>query len=341
MINLAILSFWHVHAKDYAREAIAHADVDLVALWDEDPVRGRAEAERRGTAFVPDLQAVLTDPAIDAVVVATSTSIHPKIIAAALTAGKPVFTEKVLAATLREAIELRNQARKARLALGVALARTEIPEITGIKRFIDDGRLGRLTEARVRVAHGGAVPTSANPAGWLPGRFLEPTEACGGAMIDLGAHPLYLTRLLLGMPIEITAFFGHVTGQAGDDNSAALLSYDDGAIGIAETGFVSAGSPVAVEAHGFAGSAIANGARGEIEFARQDENGKRVWTFEPFDASPRSTPFERWIGHLQAGTFPDLDLALDLSALVEGAALSAKTGARARLDQLDGWEERA
>jgi 1,5-anhydro-D-fructose reductase (1,5-anhydro-D-mannitol-forming) len=341
MIRVAVLSFWHVHARDYAREAIAHSDVELAAIWDEDPARGRIEADQRGTAFVPDLPTILTDRAIDAVVVTTSTAAHPEIIAAALTAGKPVFTEKVLAATLREAIVLRNQARQAGLALEVALARTEIPEMIGIKRLIDEGQLGKLTAARVRVAHGGAVPSTANPTGWLPARFLEPEEACGGAMIDLGAHPLYLTRLLLGMPSEITALFGHVAGKAGDDNSAALLGYDSGAIGIAETGFVSSGSPVAVEAHGFSGSAIANAARAEIECARQDESGQRVWTFEPFDPTPRPTPFEGWIGHLQAGTLPDLDLALDLSALAEAAALSAKTGVRVRLDQLDGWEERA
>ncbi len=341
MKRIAVLSFWHVHAKDYSREASAHPDVELAAIWDEDPVRGLAEATERGTAFVPDLAQILADPAIDAVVVTTSTAAHPSVISAALAAGKPVFTEKVLGATLREAITLRNQARQAGLALEVALYRTEIPEITGVQKLIAAGRLGQLTEARVRVAHGGSVPTSSQPHGWLPARFLNPNEAMGGAMIDLGAHPLYLTRLLLGMPSEVTAIYGHVSGKAGDDNAVTLLSYDNGSIGVAETGFVSNASPVAVEVHGFDGTAISNAARREIEFVHQDADGKRVWAFEPYDATPRSTPFERWIGHLQGGTLPDLALALDLSALAEASSLSAKTGVRVRLDGLDGWEERA
>ena len=341
MIRIALLSFWHVHAKDYAREALARLDVELATIWDEDEVRGAAEAGERGVGFVPDLARVLADPAIDAVVVTASTAAHPAVISAALAAGKPVFTEKVLGATLREAIALRNLARRDRLALEVALYRTHIPEITGIRKLIDTGRLGRLTEVRVRVAHGGAVPFPASPDGWLLPRFLDSPEALGGAMIDLGAHPLYLARLLLGLPSAISSVYGHVSGKIGDDNSVALLIYDDGAIGIAETSFVSAASPVSVEAHGFVGSAIANAARGEIELCELNADRKRIWSFEPYDAPPRMTQFDRWIAHLQAGTLPDLELAIELSAMVEASGLSAGIGAPVRLDSLDGWEERS
>lgn len=340
MIRIAILSFWHVHAKDYAAEAANHPDVELAAIWDEDPERGAAEAAKRGVAFAPDLDGLLADPSIDAVVVTASTAAHPAIIPAALAAGKHVFTEKVLGVTLREAIELRNRAQDAGVALGVALSRTEIPEIVGIRALIAAGRLGRLTEARVRIAHGGAVPTPAQPNGWLPGRFLDSEEAMGGAMIDLGAHPLYLTRLLLGMPTDVTAVYGHATGRPGDDNAAALLGYADGAIGVAETSFVSKSSPVSVEVHGFEGSAISNAARQGIDIWEQSPDGKKIWSSEPYDLTPWPTPFQRWIDNVEKGTRHDVELAVDLSALAEAANRSAETGARVRLDELDGWEER-
>ena len=35
MIRVAMLSFWHVHAKDYARQATEHPDTQIVAVWDE------------------------------------------------------------------------------------------------------------------------------------------------------------------------------------------------------------------------------------------------------------------------------------------------------------------
>lgn len=340
MIRIAILSFWHVHAKDYAREAAGHPDVELAAIWDEDANRGARAAEQRGAAFVPDLDAVLGDPSIDGVVVTTSTVAHPTVIQAAIAAGKHVFTEKVLGATLRQALDLAKQAEHAGIVLGVALSRTEIPEILGIRALIDEGKLGQLTEARVRVAHGGVVPAPGAPNGWLPSRFLEPNEAMGGAMIDLGAHPLYLTRLLLGLPEAVTAVYGRVTDKPADDNAVALLSYANGAIGVAETGFVSKGAPVEVEAHGFEGSAIADPARQEVVLWRQDASGKRAWTSEPFDLTPRNTPFDRWLDDIKQGSRPSLELAIDLSALVEAANLSAKTGVRVPLDQLDGWSER-
>lgn len=341
MIRVAILSFWHVHARDYAREIAQHPGVELAGIWDEDAVRGKREAADRSVPFLPEIGSILSDPTIDGVVVTTSTAAHPDVIPAAIAAGKHVFTEKVLAATLREALDLADQAQKAGIALGVALSRTEIPEITGIRKLIDNGKLGQLTEARVRVAHGGVVPAPGAPNGWLPARFLEPGEAMGGAMIDLGAHPLYLVRLLLGMPEAVTAAYGRVTGRAADDNAVALLTYPNGAIGVAETGFVSKAAPVEVEAHGFELSAIADPARQEIVIWQQDASGRRVWLSEPFDLSRRATPFDRWVDDIESGSRSNLELAIDLSALVEAANLSARTGVRAPLAQLDGWSERA
>ena len=45
MIRVAMLSFWHVHGKDYARAAEQNPGTEIVAVWDEVPERGRAEAE--------------------------------------------------------------------------------------------------------------------------------------------------------------------------------------------------------------------------------------------------------------------------------------------------------
>jgi 1,5-anhydro-D-fructose reductase (1,5-anhydro-D-mannitol-forming) len=41
MLQLAILSFWQVHAEDYAQEAEGHPETEIVAVWDEVPERGR------------------------------------------------------------------------------------------------------------------------------------------------------------------------------------------------------------------------------------------------------------------------------------------------------------
>lgn len=76
----------------------------------------------------------------------------------------------------------------------------------GSTRAVDDvlagGALGRLTYGRVRLSHDGAV------AGWLPERFFDPSEAIGGALTDLGCHPVYLIQRFLGPdPDTVTATY--------------------------------------------------------------------------------------------------------------------------------------
>ena len=59
MLRLALLSFWHVHAKDYERDANEHPGAEIVAAWDEQPERGRREAEKRGWRFYEQLDELL------------------------------------------------------------------------------------------------------------------------------------------------------------------------------------------------------------------------------------------------------------------------------------------
>ena len=61
MFRLAMLGYWHVHARDYEREARAHPDTDVVAVWDDDPDRGVAAAQAIGARFVPDLETLLAN----------------------------------------------------------------------------------------------------------------------------------------------------------------------------------------------------------------------------------------------------------------------------------------
>jgi predicted dehydrogenase len=102
-MRIALLGFWHVHAKDYAADAAAHPETEIVAAWDDDRERGATRASQLGVPFVADLDALLARDDIDGVIVTTKTSAHPAVIGAAVAAGKHVFTEKVLALTPAEA----------------------------------------------------------------------------------------------------------------------------------------------------------------------------------------------------------------------------------------------
>ena len=69
------------------------------------------------------------------------------------------------------------------------------------------GALGTLTYGRVRLSHDGAT------AGWLPERFYDPATAVGGALTDLGCHPVYLIQRWLGArPERVSATYGRSPG---------------------------------------------------------------------------------------------------------------------------------
>ena len=54
MLNIGMISKWHVHAKDYAREISHNPNAQITAVWDEDPVRGAEWAAELGAPFYAD-----------------------------------------------------------------------------------------------------------------------------------------------------------------------------------------------------------------------------------------------------------------------------------------------
>ena len=73
-MKIAMISGWHVHAKGYAKEALAIPGVEIKTVWDEDPVRGEQWADELGCDFVADYAQVMADEEIDGVVIDASLS---------------------------------------------------------------------------------------------------------------------------------------------------------------------------------------------------------------------------------------------------------------------------
>lgn len=337
MIKVAMLSFWHVHAKDYAKQANEHPETQIIAVWDELPERGKAEAEARGVLFYEDLQALLANPEIEAVIVDTPTHLHRDVIVAAAQAGKHIFTEKVIAPTLQEANEIIEAVHKAGVRLTVSLPRLYTDYTTAILEIVEQGLLGDLTSVRARLSHNGGLSTEQNPNGWLPQHFYNAEQCGGGALIDLGCHPMYLTRLLLGMPESVSATYGYVTGREVEDNAVAVLQYESGAIGIVEAGFVNSASPFVVEAHGTLGSLIYSDHDGKLIYrSTLQEGGGRQWKHQVEMPQAKPSAFDQWVNHIKQGTqrTENVQYALDLTKLMEAANRSSATKQAVRIDSL-------
>jgi len=316
-LTIAAIGFWHVHASDYATAAQEHPGTELVAIWDDDEQRGREVAASYGVEFVADLDELLARPGLDGVTVTTATNQHRDVILRAIAAGKHVFTEKVLAATVADAEELIAAASAARVALVVSLPRLYDGYTRAISRLLDEGALGTLTYSRVRLTHDGWV------AGWLPDRFGDPSAALGGAFIDLGCHPVYLTRLFQrAEPLTVSAAFGSITGRDVEDNAVVTETFPGGAIGVLETSVVAAPHAFGIELRGTDGAAIYDGERLLVSGGRYGEG----WSELPVpDGVPGA--FDQWVDHIHAGTVAEDNLrhALELTRVVEAASRSAAT----------------
>ncbi|EJW18960.1 MULTISPECIES: Gfo/Idh/MocA family protein [Paenibacillus] len=319
MIRVAVCSYWHVHAEEYTDFILHHPDTVLAAIWDENETRGERYASRYQVPFYADLDHMLAQADIDAVVVVAPTRLHEKIMVKAAKAGKHIFTEKVLAPTLAEADRIVRTAEANNVVLTVALRKLYERDIITLRRIVGEGAVGNVSLVRVRMAHNGAL------AGWLPDHFYDRTDCGGGVMIDLGCHPMYIARVLQGMPRAVTASYGYVTGKEVEDNAVALLQYDGGAIGIAETGFVTGQSPFMVEIHGANGSIMYGMPDDQIRIRLNEGDGE--WNIIPFD-EPIPNMFEQWVDYvLRRETNPDnVNMALDLTKLIEAANQSAALG---------------
>ncbi|SEB40051.1 Gfo/Idh/MocA family oxidoreductase [Paenibacillus sp. GP183] len=332
-LRIGMISYWHVHAWDYTKEAQAHTDTEITGVWDEDPIRGKAAADKQGVPFYASLNELLSSD-IDGVIVNAPTRLHVDVMVAAARAGKHIFTEKVLAPTLREVNEIMAEVKKTGVKLTVSLPRLNHGYTLTILDLLAERILGDITLVRSRLSHNGAI------ADWLPAHFYNLEECLGGALIDLGCHPMYLTRLFLGeTPTQISAQFGYITGKEVEDNAVSLLSTESGALGVVEAGFVNSYSPFNIEIHGTLGSLLFGVPEEKLLLRTKAKDGQFADKWHEIPLKPnRESAFEQWVVHIRNHSEADenINIAIELTKLMEASNRSAQEKRAIRLDELKG-----
>ncbi|MGI5856882.1 MAG: Gfo/Idh/MocA family protein [Candidatus Merdivicinus sp.] len=320
MIQMALLSKWHVHAEGYGRQFAEIPDVRITVVWDEDPARGKAWAEELGCDFEPDLEKAVSRKDVDAVSVGAPTSMHKEVICAAAKAGKAIFTEKVLAITTAEAEKIAAVVNEAKVPFLISLRRRTDAVILEAKHLVESGAIGRVTHLRVRDAHDGVS------SGWLPDTFFDKAQCGGGAMMDLGAHPMYLCLYFLGEPESVSSVFTASGGKGVDDNCVSVLRYADGAIAVSETAFLSKRCPFSLEINGTKGSICVGGALEDGVLLNIDDGKKLIPSSEIPYSSPAPVPlFVQCLREEKPSPFGTKD-AVALTRLMDAAYRSAEEG---------------
>ena len=312
MVKVLMLSKWHVHQEGYANDVNKQPDAKVTCVWDTDIKRGKEWADKLGVAFEADLDKALSRSDVDGVVVGTPTTAHRDVIIAAAKHGKHIFTEKALAATMEDCHAIAEAVEKSGVKFVISHPQITSPFAQLCKQAVDEGWLGQIHYMRMRTAHDGSS------RGWLPDYWYSAEDAGGGAMMDLGCHPMYTAAYLLGKPVRITSMFNNSFAKNGvDDNAVSVAEFENKAIAVLETSFVSPYQANCFELLGTQGAITQVNGQVHIHAKRFGEG----W-FTP-DKLPEALPMplRMWIDAIEKGTpiVFDMKRALALTELLENA----------------------
>lgn len=182
----------------------------LVAVMRRNGALARDYAERHGVPrWYDDADALIADPEVDAVYVATPPSSHKEYAIRAMRAGKPVYVEKPMAMDAGECEAMNAVARTSGVPLFVAYYRRALPRFLKIKELIESGAIGDVRFVTVTL-HQPPSRDDLDPAR-LPWR-VDPAVAGGGRFVDLASHMLDFLDFALG-PVHRVE--GIASNQAG------------------------------------------------------------------------------------------------------------------------------
>lgn len=309
MLKIGLAGCWHVHFDGYAKTAAQREDCKIVALWDPDEKKGKEKADKFGCEYVADYDEFLKKD-IDAVMVCAATNIHPEVLLKAANAKKHIFTEKVLTAKTEDAERVSAAVKENGVNFCISFIWRARADFLWIKDAVDSGLLGQLTYVRMRNAHNGV---SAN---WLPDSFLDRVPTCGGAMMDLGAHGMYILNWLLGEPESVTSVFTNVMCNTVEDNCVSVLKYKNGAIGVNETAFVAQSNPFSLEVVGTKGTIMCGGADNKLCYKTDGD-----WVYPDIEGLGKVSPLESFLDVcLNGGEIPyTIDDAVALTKTMAAA----------------------
>ena len=245
----------------------------LVAIYGRD--RERLEEARRRYGWqraVDDWREIIADPTIALVDNAGPNDLHVEPAIAAAKAGKHVYSEKPLAPTAEAAYRVWQAVEAANVRNMCAFNYRFFPALQLARRMIDGGELGEILHYRSNF-----LLSSAAEGKRLRTWRDEKAAAGAGALGDLGSHHIDLARFLLGSdPVRASGFTRIVVDKDArgsaietDDLFAAMLQFEDGAIGVLEASRVAGGHLVTSRIE-------VDGTKGSLQFSLQNLNELRV-----------------------------------------------------------------
>lgn len=221
------------HIPEYA----ANPRAELAGYYDFVLRRAEEMAARYGGKAYTSVEALLTDPNIDAVSVCVANHAHAEVAVAALRAGKHVLCEKPMAVTLAECEQMVAEAEQAGKYLMIGQNQRFAAAHVKAKELLRAGAIGTVRTFKTCFGHDGPDNWSidSGTANW----FFDKSKSAFGAFADLGVHKTDLILFLLESPVaEVKATIATLDKRDRegkpvevDDNAVCIYRLENGVIG--------------------------------------------------------------------------------------------------------------
>ena len=198
----------------HARNLAANPRVELAYVYDIDEPAARKAAEAAGARVAPDVSTILTDAAVDAVLIASPTNTHVDLIIQAVEAGKAVLCEKPIDLDINRVNQCRDKIAECQVPIQIGFNRRFDPGHRALREAVQAGEIGRIEKL---------IITSRDPAP----PPIDYVKVSGGLFRDLMIHDFDMARFVTGEePTEISAM------------GSALVDPDIASVGDIDTAMV-------------------------------------------------------------------------------------------------------
>lgn len=214
-------------ARVLTRAARKSQRITIVAAFSRSEEKRTAFGEDTGIATVPDLEAMLSDREIEGAILTVPNEQHLPVATEVAKAGKHVYTEKPIASTLEEGLEIAGLEKKYGITVTVGHSARLMGGIRRIREAIEGGELGRVAFLEANFSNERALELTPKAWRWYKHR------APGGPLSQLAIHQFDVLHYLGGEIVEASSIASKLSpvGAEVDDQSMTLLKFADGKVG--------------------------------------------------------------------------------------------------------------
>src|SRR5215472_5448487 len=214
-------------AKVLTRASQKSDKLKIVAGYSRSEEKRAAFAQEMGVPAVPDLKTMLADPAIKGVILTVPNEQHLPVALEVARAGRHVYTEKPIASTLEEGLEIEALEHHHSVTVTVGHSARLMGGIKTIRDAIDAGELGRVAFMEANFSNERALELTPQTWRWYKAR------APGGPLSQLAIHQFDVLHYLGGEIVEASSMASKLSpvGAEVDDQSMTMLKFADGKLG--------------------------------------------------------------------------------------------------------------